>query len=340
MTPPVTVLMSVYNGERWLEDSIKSVLEQTHGDFEFIIVNDGSKDASLDIIKSFAKKDRRIHIIHKQNTGLADSLNVGLNKARGKWIARIDADDLCNPSRLAIQYAMAQSKKEVVLIGSGHTQIDYFGQAGKLIFYPANHRKLVKRLRAVKPFFGHSSAFFRTELAKSLGGYRTRFKRAQDYDMWLRMSELGEIACVQDSLVRIRQHTDQISHDEGGMRQLVDARVALISHHIRQGGFHDPAAEESSNEEFETFFQFVKNGIEQHKLIEFRHFINEVKVVFGRVSFGDASKFLRLIAGSPQHLFRYVKQSLFGEEIAVKLLKEWVNRDTQYSINRLHSNYR
>lgn len=95
MKPEVSVLMSVYNGERWLAESIESVLNQTFTDFEFLIVNDGSTDGSGEIINRYAEQDSRIHVFDKPNTGLADSLNYGIARAKGEWIARIDADDVC-----------------------------------------------------------------------------------------------------------------------------------------------------------------------------------------------------------------------------------------------------
>ena len=101
--PLITVLMAVYNGERWLHDSINSILDQTYTNFEFIIVNDGSTDNSPQIINKFAFNDRRITIYNKKNSGLTDSLNFGIQKAKGKWIARIDADDISSPGRLKKQ---------------------------------------------------------------------------------------------------------------------------------------------------------------------------------------------------------------------------------------------
>ena len=95
----ITVLMSVFNGERWLAESLKSILNQTFTDFEFIIINDGSTDGTLKILEKYAKQDSRIKIYYKENSGLTDSLNFGVSKAKGKWIARIDADDIAHHER-------------------------------------------------------------------------------------------------------------------------------------------------------------------------------------------------------------------------------------------------
>ena len=106
----ITVLLAVYNGGEWLKDSIDSILEQTFRDFEFLIINDGSTDSTKDILKIYEKNDARIRIINQENIGLTKSLIKGVNKAKGKWIARIDSDDISFPERLQKQYIFATDK--------------------------------------------------------------------------------------------------------------------------------------------------------------------------------------------------------------------------------------
>ena len=125
MTIPITVLMSIYNGERFIRESISSVLNQTFKEFEFIIINDGSTDSSEHIIREFCVLDKRINLFNKQNSGLTKSLNLGLKMAKGEWIARIDYDDICEPERLEIQYCYAKANKSLVLIGSDFSIIDF-----------------------------------------------------------------------------------------------------------------------------------------------------------------------------------------------------------------------
>ncbi|AGX86621.1 glycosyltransferase [Candidatus Symbiobacter mobilis] len=328
MIVPITVLMSVYNGERWLRESIESVLGQTFTDFEFIIVNDGSRDSTLDIINGFAARDRRIQVINKPNTGLADSLNVGIGQARGEWIARLDADDLCEPNRLSVQYALASSKKEFVLIGSGLTGIDESSQPTKFYKYPPYHQDLVNRLITKKGFFAHSSAFVRTKTIKAVGGYRTRIKRAEDYDLWLRLSEVGELGCVDESLVRIRHHVDQISHDEGGRRQKIDSRVALVSYLLRQRGLADPVAAESTDSEFAKFWQFVERGVALDQLVGFRRFISELKARRDTATLAGLFSALAFSVGSPHFVLRYFREAFLGEKLAMRLADEWIRKIT------------
>ena len=127
--PGVSVIMSVFNGEDFLADAIKSVLNQTFTNFEFIIVDDGSNDSSLAIIQSFQELDSRIKIIVHKNQGLAKSLNIGIEHSIGKYIARIDADDLCYESRLEKQYAFMEENHAVDLIGSS---VDVINEDGSI----------------------------------------------------------------------------------------------------------------------------------------------------------------------------------------------------------------
>lgn len=243
MKPPlISVVMSVFNGERWLNEAVKSVLLQDFPHFEFIIVNDGSTDRSPTLLRQLAAEDPRILLIDKPNSGLSDSLNLGIQHARGTWIARLDADDICHPSRLSEQIQLVVSDRSVVLIGSGLWTIDANGRAGKEYRYPEKHAALKRRLLRNGAFFAHSSAFYSAESVRAVGGYRVRMKRSQDFDLWLRLSEVGKMRCIRRPLIKIRHHPDQISHDEGGIRQNEDAFMALVSYWIRHMQGSDPLA--------------------------------------------------------------------------------------------------
>lgn len=323
--PSITVLMSVYNGERWLEEAMQSVLNQTHTDFEFIVINDGSSDRSLNIINRFSEYDRRIVVINKPNTGLGDSLNLGINLAKGEWIARIDADDVCEPDRLKKQYALAKMESSLVLIGSGLQLIDENGHFGKYFKCPSEHKQLFKRLATAKSFFSHSSAFFRTETVKMLGGYRTRIKRAQDRDLWLRLAEVGQIACLSEPLVKIRKHASQISHDEQGLRQKIDSRVAITSFWFRHRGLVDPVSAAYSDEDFEIFREWVVDCLRQDRLFEYSAFIQQVKQELFDYSnsFEVLLKITALLLREPAFVLRYFRQALVGEQLPKSLVARW-----------------
>jgi len=325
---PITVLMSVYNGSRWLDEAIQSVLNQTFIAFEFIIINDGSTDNSLEIINQFAAGDPRIVVINKLNTGLADSLNQGIEQARGEWIARIDADDVCEPERLSKQYTCAQSTSSLVLIGTGLREIDEQGRPGKVYLYPAAHKVLVRQLITARRFFAHSTAFYRTETVKALGGYRARIKRAQDWDLWLRLSEVGDMVCLSEPLVKLRKHAGQISHDESGQRQKIDARVALISYYLRQHGFVDPVPTDDTDTDFDNFREWVAMRLKQERVFDYYSFIHKVKqqLTDGGISLKGLTGLATLLLREPGFVCRHFRQFVSGEELAQRLAAEWEAR--------------
>jgi glycosyltransferase involved in cell wall biosynthesis len=326
MTVPITVLMSVYNGERFLKESIPSVLNQTFANFEFIIVNDGSRDSSLEIINAFATSDERILVIDKPNTGLTNSLNQGINQAKGEWIARIDADDICELNRFELQYAKAISSQSIVLIGSDLIEINNASQRVKIHHYPHRHNQLRDNLIRLKTFFAHSSYFYRSKIVRELGGYRECFKRSQDFDLSLRLSEVGEITCINIPLVRIRKHNQQASHEDNGIRQLVDSRVALVSYLLRQRRLEDPVAARSSEDSFEKFYQFVKLEIEKSVLFKYQIFIQQVQSMLLNLNFINFVSLCVLLLKSPHFIFYYFYYKFLGEKIGQAILKKWINR--------------
>lgn len=322
--PSVSVLLSCYNGARWLDKAINSVLSQTFKDFEFIIVDDGSTDNSAQIIKRFSEQDTRIVVISKDNTGLADSLNLGVQRARGLWIARLDADDVCEPTRLEKQMAKAKCNPSLVFIGSGLRVIDEEGTVLKSFRYPVSHGLLVRNLQTARKFPPHSSAFYRADAVRSVGSYRTQMRRSQDWDLWLRLSEVGRLTSLEEPLVRIRKHQDQISHDELGRRQKIDSTVARVSYWIRRKGFSDPVA--GDDDLFEYFHAWVAGRLEQERCFQFFDYIAHLKVTIAGM-YKSPSAFLTsmgVIFGRPRFLFRYLRWRWLGEQISCRLADEWM----------------
>ncbi len=323
--PQVTVLMSCYNAVRWLDEAITSVLTQSFGDFEFIVVDDGSTDETLKLVRRVSELDSRIVVVEKPNTGLADSLNVGIQKACGEWIARLDADDVCEPTRLEKQIAHVRDKPRVVFVGSGLVEIDADGNRLKTHRYPPRHAALLEHLRTARKFPPHSSAFYRTKAARVVGGYRSRIRRAQDWDLWLRLSEVGELACLPDPLVMVRKHADQISHEDTGKRQIVDSRVAITSYFLRRCNFSDPVGGEESA--FEAFRVWLGQRLDEEGLFEFERFSAQLgasfrkapNVLVGGLEVGKAA--LR----HPFRVMNLLRQRLGGIELPRRLAGEWMD---------------
>lgn len=195
--PKVTVVMSVYNGERYVRDTIDSILNQTFKDFEFVIINDGSTDRTVQMINKY--QDYRIRLIeNKENIGLARSLNIGLNMAEGEYIARMDTGDISMQDRLKKQVSILDSDKRIGLVGTACAAVDTRGRELYRIYPPCSDADIRTRLPHTNCFI-HSSVMFRRECIDTIGGYREIFDMAQDYDLWLRILEkysvinIGEI---------------------------------------------------------------------------------------------------------------------------------------------------
>jgi glycosyltransferase involved in cell wall biosynthesis len=311
--------MSCYNAADWLVESVESVLCQTFTDFEFVIIDDGSTDNSLKILERYALKDDRIVFVPKGNTGLADSLNVGLRCARGEWVARMDADDICEPNRLEKQVAYVSNHPNVVFVGTGLTIIDESGFLGAKFSYPAGHAALLKHLLTARRFPPHASAFYRRKLVLNIGGYRGRIPRAEDYDLWLRLSEHGDMACIQESLMRIRKHSGQISLSDGGRDQIVDCRLAIISYLLRKAGVADVIDEDELT--YHRFVEWVKERLQSDGYFEFTDWINCLR------SQGIMMLVITLVNSlfhKPSRVFQLVRERATGDQFAYLAVEEWL----------------
>lgn len=207
--PAISVLMPVYNGEKYLKQAIDSILSQTFTNFELITINDGSKDSSLDILKSY--NDPRLIIINNEiNKGLIESLNIGLAQCKGVYTARFDHDDVALPHRLEIQYNFMQKHPEIDLVGGWTECIDSNNKSLKINRNPSNPIVIRYEFLFNNVMF-HSSIFFRTEKIKKKGGYSEEFVHSEDYEMYSRPGK--ELICsnIPEVLFKLRLHSDSIT---------------------------------------------------------------------------------------------------------------------------------
>lgn len=205
---PITVLMSVYNGARYLREAIDSILNQTFRDFEFVIINDASIDSSQDIIESY--HDPRIRCIHNQiNLGLTKSLNIGLHAARGSYIARIDNDDISYPLRLEVQYHFLETNPKITLVGSWADFCDEYGIARHTRHTPTDQNVIKYELIFGNAFF-HSSIMFRKYEIMDAGGYSESYRYAQDYELYSRLIHRYTLANIPQSLIKFRLHKGSV----------------------------------------------------------------------------------------------------------------------------------
>ncbi len=302
---PISVLMCVFNDSGYLKNAIKSVLNQTWKNFEFIIIDDGSYDNTPDTLSKFSENEDRIKVFRKKNTGLTASLNYGINLCSSPLIARIDADDLWHSNKLEKQMNLMNKFKYISLIGTSANLIDEKDKVYARKTYPSIHKKLRKNLLKKKGHFPHSSVIFRKEVVQSLGGYDENFKRAQDYELWLRVSFKHKISCINEPLVLIRKHQAQISSGTSEKKQFYDSRKALIKHEL---SFYNPKSYQSPDIRFEKVFKDAKPLI--NKIFVLRRNINKIKKAFRELKFNSVAKYSALCLLSPKLLFTYI---LFGE---------------------------
>jgi glycosyltransferase involved in cell wall biosynthesis len=209
----VSIVMSVFNGARYLGDAIDSLLNQTFRDFEIIIVNDASTDDSERIIQKY--DDRRIRCIHNDNNiGLTRSLNRGLSIAVGEYVARMDADDISLPERLAAQVAFLDSHADVGVLGTGFQLIDESGCKGESIVFPGDHGFLKWKMCFFFNPIAHPSVMVRRNLMNVAGNYDEQLSTSQDYDLWARLSSLTRLSILPQILLYLRKHELSVSSQQ------------------------------------------------------------------------------------------------------------------------------
>ena len=200
-TPVVTVLLPVYNDERRVRQAIDSVLHQTFADFELLVIDDGSTDGTPTVLQGVA--DPRLRVLsNRVNLGLAASLNIGLAEARAPYVARMDSDDICLPSRLAAQVGYLDAHPDIDVCGSW---LETFGAGHKTVWeYPTSPDEVQAGL-IFRPTIAHPSAILRKASLDAAGlKYDPYFKYSQDYDLWARASECLVLANLPQVLLRYR----------------------------------------------------------------------------------------------------------------------------------------
>lgn len=233
----VSVVMGVYNAEETVGEAVESILAQTFRAFEFIVVDDGSTDGTARILDGF-RDPRIVRIRNDENVGLTRSLNRGLRRARGRYIARLDADDVALPQRLERQVALLESRPEVGLVGCPVIYIDPDGQ--ELGVQRIYVRDLHQALLDTDFCWEHSAVTFRAACVAAVGPYRETFRYAQDYDLWLRIAEEFDMASLPEPLVKLRLHADAISIARR-VEQRAYVLLALALARQRMEGGEEPA---------------------------------------------------------------------------------------------------
>ena len=213
----VSVVMPVHNCARYVRTAIDSILNQTFTDFEFIIIDDGSIDGTSSILLETATAPR-VRVISQENMGLTRSLNKGVALARGKYIARQDADDISLLTRLEMQVDFLETHSDFGLVGSFVELIDEHGAVLQAIEPPIDNDQIQHYL-PIRNCFIHGSVMIRKTSFDRVGGYRIEFPLAQDYDLWLRISESFKVANIPQVLYQYRKTKDGISYRMSALQE-------------------------------------------------------------------------------------------------------------------------
>ncbi|WP_263831186.1 glycosyltransferase family 2 protein [Salinibacter sp.] len=208
--PLISVILPVYNGRPYLQEAIQSILNQMFEDFEFIIINDGSKDGSKEVLEEFAEHDHRIRVVHQKNQGITPSLNRGLKLARGRCIARMDADDISHPERFARQIDFLESNPDVGILGTQIRQVDADGNPSSQWVLPTDPDLIGWQL-LFSTCLCHPTVMIRHSLLDNLGGYAEWATHAEDYELWTRAVLKSRLANLPDTLHMLRRHDDSIT---------------------------------------------------------------------------------------------------------------------------------
>jgi glycosyltransferase involved in cell wall biosynthesis len=210
-SPLLSVLMPVYNAERYVAQAVESILDQTFQDFEFLIMDDGSTDRSLSILKRYAARDARIHLVSRSNAGYVSALNEMLLQAQGRYIARMDADDVALPDRFKHQVSFLQQHPDVVCVGGAFELIDHKGRFLVALKIGTTDAEIQQAALAGHGSICHPTAMMRRSALLKIGGYDETLMPAEDVDLWLKLGEVGQLANLEKPVLRYRLHCHSVS---------------------------------------------------------------------------------------------------------------------------------
>ena len=319
--------MACHNSSAYLDEAVRSVLCQTLRELELILIDDCSTDDTLEIARRYQAQDDRVSIITLSvQSGAAAARNAGIQTARGAWLGILDSDDVALPSRFAEQLDLAERDKDLVVIGSNLISIDSSGVRISEYRYPTGHKALIKRLYSKRAFPPHSSMLYRRDAIKVLEAFNPRYLRSEDYDLWLRLSEIGRIASIDNPLVKIRRHDKSISHTEGGRLHMKFAIAGIVCHFLRTQGFYDPSVSQD-----EALWQEFLNWTER-RLIE-KGFLDRWKEWMEARSlfFSSENRVVGALRFSIQllnsgHVLEILKEKCLGSSVPRRLAQEWMER--------------
>ncbi len=234
LNPLVSVIIPCFNAERFLEKAVQSVMQQTYSNLEIIIVNDCSTDNCASIIEQLQKKDDRIIVLNNiENLGISKTLNKAIENSTGKYIARMDADDICFPDRIKKQVDFLEQNPGIAICGGSFIKINEDGNKTGEVKFPRGNDNLKAELLFYCPF-AHPTMMMRKQVLKDVGLYKD-MAPAEDYEMWLNIAEKFNVDNLPDYLIYYRMHGNSISANRGD--KLINKLQKITRMHLQSSGF-------------------------------------------------------------------------------------------------------
>jgi glycosyltransferase involved in cell wall biosynthesis len=233
--------MTVYNTARYLCAAVESILGQTFGDFEFIIIDDGSTDGSTDILRECESKDARIRLVSRPNTGIVRAANDGIALARGEYLARMDSDDVSVPHRFERQVAYLDAHPECVLVGSRITMIDPYGSPFLVSGHKLTHEEIDAELLTTAGGYAlvQPTTMMRLAAVQQVGAYRGTHQVSEDHDLFVRLAEVGKVANLEEPRLWYRRHYKSTTLSQ--FRQMRQTKERILREAYARRGMTFPA---------------------------------------------------------------------------------------------------
>lgn len=236
--PLVSVILPVYNAERFLRPAVESILKQTYQNLQIILINDCSTDSSLSILQEYAKQDSRVQVeSNPQNLKLSKTLNRAISLASGKYLARMDADDISAPARIEKQVAALEANPDVVVIGCDMSIIDEDGKAIGHRKYYATDEEIRKRMFFFSPF-SHPAIVIRSEALNKVGPYDDKYNPAEDYELYFRLGTVGKFMNLKEELFIYRIVGNSMTH--GGTVKMENKTIEIRNIYKKNSSYKMP----------------------------------------------------------------------------------------------------
>ena len=208
MKDKISILLPVFNDEKFIKRAVDSVLNNSYSNYELIIINDGSSDNTIEVINSI--KDERIKVFNKSNSGLIETLNYGLNKCTNEIIMRMDGDDEIDNEKIYKQLDFFLKSKPI-LLGTAGTIINNNSLTQSIVQVPRGNNEILDSMRKMQPSIIHASIMFYKDAIIKSGGYDIKFNVAEDYELFYRLSRLGNLCNMDEPLYKIRKNEENVS---------------------------------------------------------------------------------------------------------------------------------